>query len=237
MNKVIYFFSCVAFQTLCVNANANESSALSSNNIFPIAWVFRLIERSILSLVVISLAIVVVVAFWKSVQKVDASSSTGGISFGFNMLIATPVFVLLILVGYAYVVMSFPLETDFSSEFDVKNGPSPNESRKLKIKYANQLANSEKIHEVGSAIASLDYLRSTNQLILPSQESRIEFDGALNILSNFRADLVIQIEGGDAMKFWKQNGSDYLLNPGKHGPEDKRRLDRLAPWFTRKEMN
>ena len=69
---------------------------------------FRMGERLTLTLVVILVALVVMVGFWKSVQKVDLTQG-GSLGVAGSFMFSTPVFVLLTVVGYAYVSLSHPI--------------------------------------------------------------------------------------------------------------------------------
>jgi hypothetical protein len=73
-----------------------------------IVW-FRIGERIALSLIVVTLSIIVMVAFWRSIQKVDFQASRDKIGAGGSIILATPVFVLLALIGFAFVSLSNPI--------------------------------------------------------------------------------------------------------------------------------
>ena len=73
------------------------------------AFAFRVGERVVISLVVIVLALVVSVAFWRSLQRVDFSVSREKLSAAGNVVLATPVFALLALIGLAWVSFSNPI--------------------------------------------------------------------------------------------------------------------------------
>ncbi|MEL6102454.1 MAG: hypothetical protein AAFV87_10340 [Pseudomonadota bacterium] len=69
---------------------------------------FRMAERLTLTGVVLLVAAIVMVGFWRAVQKFDLTKAAGvGISGSF--VFSTPVFVLLTIVGYAYVSLSHPI--------------------------------------------------------------------------------------------------------------------------------
>lgn len=69
---------------------------------------FRIAERLTLSVVVLIIAIVVMVGFWRSVQKLDVAEG-GKLGIGGSFVFSTPVFVLLAIIGYAYVSLSHPI--------------------------------------------------------------------------------------------------------------------------------
>jgi hypothetical protein len=70
---------------------------------------FRIGERVLLSLVVVLVALVVTVGFWRSIQKVDFQLSKDKVSGAANVVLATPVFALLALIGFAWVSFSHPV--------------------------------------------------------------------------------------------------------------------------------
>lgn len=70
--------------------------------------VFRMVERLTLSAVVLVFSVVVMIGFWRSVQKLDLRQS-GGLGLGGSVMFSTPVFVLLTIVGYAWVSLSHPI--------------------------------------------------------------------------------------------------------------------------------
>lgn len=70
---------------------------------------FRIAERLTLTAIVLLVAAVVMVGFWRSVQKLDLAEG-GKIGIGGSFAFSTPVFVLLAIIGYAYVSLSFPIE-------------------------------------------------------------------------------------------------------------------------------
>ncbi len=68
---------------------------------------FRIGERLTLTAVVLVIAIVVMVGFWRSVQKLDVEY-TG--KLGGSFVFTTPVFVLLAIIGYSWVSLEHPIE-------------------------------------------------------------------------------------------------------------------------------
>ena len=70
---------------------------------------FRIAERLGLSLIVLLVALVVMVGFWRSVQKLDVSDG-GRRGVAGRFALSTPVFVLLAIIGYAWVSLSFPIQ-------------------------------------------------------------------------------------------------------------------------------
>ncbi len=79
------------------------------DSIIVYSFVARLGERFILSLVVISVALVSMIAFWRSVQRVEFSLSQDKLGTSASIALATPLLVLLVVVGFAYISYSHPV--------------------------------------------------------------------------------------------------------------------------------
>lgn len=73
------------------------------------AFAFRIAERIVISLVVILVSLVVTVGFWRSIQRIDFQLSREKVSGAANVILATPVFALLALIGFAWVSFSNPI--------------------------------------------------------------------------------------------------------------------------------
>jgi hypothetical protein len=73
------------------------------------AFAFRIGERIALTVIVILVALVVTAGFWRSIQKVDFSLAKAGTSGGGTLVLATPVFALLALIGFAWVSFAHPI--------------------------------------------------------------------------------------------------------------------------------
>jgi hypothetical protein len=73
------------------------------------AFAFRIGERVAISLVIIIVSLVVTRGFWRSIQKVDFSVGQGPLTSGGTFMLATPVFALLALIGFAWVSFSHPV--------------------------------------------------------------------------------------------------------------------------------
>ncbi len=78
---------------------------------------FRLAERAVMTTVVIMIAVTVMVAFWRSVQKMDFSGVKAAPDLKVSLLLNTPVFVMLALMGYAYVVLNAKISVDQENGF------------------------------------------------------------------------------------------------------------------------
>lgn len=70
---------------------------------------FRVGERVVLSAVVVAIAVVVTVGFWRTMQKVDFQFGRDQLSGAANLVLATPVFALLTLIAFAWVSFSNPV--------------------------------------------------------------------------------------------------------------------------------
>ena len=69
---------------------------------------FRMSERLLLTAIVIVVALVVLVGFWKTVQKITVTDS-GPLGVAGSMALSTPVFALLAVILYAWVSLSHPI--------------------------------------------------------------------------------------------------------------------------------
>lgn len=69
---------------------------------------FRIGERLTLTLVVLVVSAIVMVGFWRTVQRIDLTEG-GKLGVAGSFAFSTPVFVLLTIVGYAYVSLSAPI--------------------------------------------------------------------------------------------------------------------------------
>ena len=96
------------------------------DSIIVYTFVARLGERFILSLVVISIALVSMIAFWRSVQRIDFSLSQDKLGSSASIAFATPLFVLLVVVGFAYISYAHPVSVALPLRTD--NGAAPQTS-------------------------------------------------------------------------------------------------------------
>jgi hypothetical protein len=69
---------------------------------------FRMTERMLLTAVVVLVAIVVLIGFWKTVQKVTLKDG-GPLGIAGSFALSTPVFALLAIILYAWVSVSHPI--------------------------------------------------------------------------------------------------------------------------------
>ena len=69
---------------------------------------FRIGERITLTLVVLLVALVVMVGFWRTVQRVKVDDG-GKLGVAGSFVLSTPVFVLMTIVGYAWVSLAHPI--------------------------------------------------------------------------------------------------------------------------------
>lgn len=80
---------------------------------------FRIAERLTLTTVVLLVALVVMVGFWRSVQKIDLSDS-GKLGIGGSFIFSTPVFVLLAIIGYSWVSLEHPIQIAPSADAPIQ---------------------------------------------------------------------------------------------------------------------
>lgn len=77
-------------------------------DLFALTVYLRMGERIVLTGVIVLLALTVAVGFWRSMQKVEFQAEKQ-VGLAGNFVLATPVFVLLALVGYAWVTLNAPV--------------------------------------------------------------------------------------------------------------------------------
>lgn len=76
----------------------------------------RMAERAGLTLVITVVALIIMVAFWRTLSKLDFQLSNSSLTVGSGTVIATPVLVLLALIGLAWVSFSNPIAIEVSEE-------------------------------------------------------------------------------------------------------------------------
>lgn len=86
---------------------------MTAQDALTLALLFRIGERVALSVIIVVLSCVVMIAFWRSVQRVDFQVSREKLGAAGSIVLSTPVFLLLALVGYTYVSLSNPIAVDF----------------------------------------------------------------------------------------------------------------------------
>jgi len=74
-----------------------------------IAWTLRIVERFSLTGIIVICTIVLMVYFWKHVSKLDFNLKNLGEGNSANVVLATPILLLAILVTYSFVTFSHPL--------------------------------------------------------------------------------------------------------------------------------
>jgi len=77
---------------------------------------FRIGKRITLSALILNIAIIMMIAFWRSVQKIDFRTTKENIGTGGSVLLGTPIFVFLTLVGYSFVSLSNPITVKTPTE-------------------------------------------------------------------------------------------------------------------------
>lgn len=83
---------------------------------FTLTLLFRIGERVALSVIIVVLSCVVMIAFWRSIQRVDFQVSREKLGAAGSIVFSTPVFLLLALVGYTYVSLANPIAVDFKNQ-------------------------------------------------------------------------------------------------------------------------
>lgn len=69
----------------------------------------RMLERFVMTAVVIIVAAVVMIGFWKSIQKIDLKGSPEGFGLAGSFVLSTPVFALVALITYAAISLQNPI--------------------------------------------------------------------------------------------------------------------------------
>jgi len=80
---------------------------------------FRMAERIGLTLIIVVISVIVMIGFWRTIQKFDITGSKTPLGLSGSFALTTPVFVLLTLVGYTWVTLSHPITI---SEAPAKSG-------------------------------------------------------------------------------------------------------------------
>ncbi|MEH2484887.1 hypothetical protein [Bradyrhizobium sp. AZCC 2230] len=76
----------------------------------------RLIERFVITGLVLAVAVIVLIAFWRTVHRIDFNVEKEKVGVAGTTLIATPVLVLLILVGFAWVVLTNGISLEIATQ-------------------------------------------------------------------------------------------------------------------------
>jgi hypothetical protein len=87
-------------------------------------FVLRIIERFALTGIILAIAFAVLIAFWRTVHRIDFSVTREKVGVAGATLIATPVLVLLTLIGFTWVVLTNPI----SIETETRVSRSPNQT-------------------------------------------------------------------------------------------------------------
>lgn len=111
---------------------------------------FRIAERVAISLIVILLGLVVSVAFWRSLQRIDFQLSREKLSGGGTVVLATPLFALIALIGFAWVSFSNPVAVTAPGRIPVASQTAVDPEAGA----AQPLANAGPVSFVGSTAAA-----------------------------------------------------------------------------------
>lgn len=79
------------------------------------AILFRMAERLTLTMVIVLAVIVVMAGFWRGVSRLEFDGSNAGL--GGSVMLATPVLMVAVLVGYAWVSLNAPVTVDAKGGF------------------------------------------------------------------------------------------------------------------------
>jgi hypothetical protein len=89
-------------------------------------FILRLIERFTLTAIVLIIAVAVLVAFWRTVHRIEFSVAKEKVGVAGATLIATPVLVLLALIGFTWVVLTNQIKLETEGPNNVGDHPQPN---------------------------------------------------------------------------------------------------------------
>lgn len=106
----------------------------------------RVIERVLLTLVILVAAVLVMRGFWRTMSQVDFDVSKEKLGASANIALATPVFVLFGLIGFAWVSLSHPITVE---------APNAAEGSGEKVAQAGSLSKA-----IGAARAPTPFQRS-----------------------------------------------------------------------------
>lgn len=226
-----YFSPLFVFNLILPNlAIANEAVAAPKMDIITLAWLFRIAERGVLAVIIVFLSLAIIIVFRRSMQKIDFSIERNGSVSSANIMLATPIFVLLILVGYAYVTFSFPLETKNSPGAQVGEESLPN-GRYMggtRLSEGNEL-------QISKAVSSVVFLVKSGLIKTDRPAFEKELAEAIERLEELRGDYVIRHKGVDALRLWKAEGEVFQTTPGLLNETQRKTLGEVAPWFSRIE--
>jgi hypothetical protein len=83
----------------------------------------RIIERFVITGLVLATAVIVLIAFWRTVHRIDFNVEKDKVGVAGTTLVATPVLVLLILVGFAWVVLTNSISVEVGTQTPVPVTP------------------------------------------------------------------------------------------------------------------
>lgn len=164
----------------------------------------RIIERFVITGLILVVAVVVLIAFWRTVHRIDFNVTKEKVGVAGTTLIATPILVLLILVGFAWVALNnkISLETSTQSPAPAVPGQSKQPPEGVEVVKFNGL------NPVEENVAELlpDYNCAFSQLqnLTPAQERAVRLIKAEALLSHWPT----QWNGEkDIFRNWVKDGS------------------------------
>jgi hypothetical protein len=158
----------------------------------------RIIERFVITGLVLAVAVIVLIAFWRTVHRIDFNVAKEKVGVAGTTLVATPVLVLLILVGFAWVVLTNNISLEIGTQ---KPAPTTSEQSDRQPKPAAESVAIPKsviveeryngVNSVGENVA--EFLPDYNcafahvQNLTPEQERAIRLMKADVLLSHWPA--------------------------------------------------
>lgn len=161
---------------------------MTDDEIFAYSWLLRVLERTSLSLIIITVSIILIVAFWRSLQKIDFNIQNEKNTISTNIVFATPIFVLIILVFFSYVSFSHPIKIHNS---DTSNNQEKNSTERTYSGYGSSDKN-----ELNTTIDALHKSeKNISDFILGDKKSIYKLTESSALLKVAVKDIVISIYG------------------------------------------
>lgn len=173
----------------------------------------RIVERSTLICLVVVIAISIMIVFWRSVQRLQFDVMHKDMGIRGNFIFAMPVFILLILVGFTYVILAFPISASFSR--DAQASLSNGESNTVTVRGTapvNSSSNEDARAQLAASIEAFQrfYRRRGQEELGPQRQ---QLGRASAVLDGHLADLVDSIAGEGSYKIYRDNQFKIRSSP------------------------
>ncbi len=136
---------------------------------------FRMAERIGLTLIIVIISVIVMIGFWRTIQKFDITGSKAPLGLSGSFALTTPVFVLLTLVGYTWVSLSHPISTTSATTSKATQTASSGES----VTFTGMQSAGPAIGQTEKLRANVEgQIKSLNCLLIGDLSPRLEDDSA-----------------------------------------------------------